>query len=87
VKLSHNFKIDIITIQKKQEVVYFKTIFPIFLTQRQFGIFWIVNVLPLSCTYTSFLNHLRVKMFLAFAIFLHLLGAHLISRKKFIMLH
>ena len=42
------------------------TIFPIFLTQRQFGIVWIANVLPLV-PYLWII--LEVKMFLEFAVF------------------
>ena len=44
------------------------TIFPIFLTQCQFGILWIVNDLPLVFTVHLWII-LEVKILLAFAVF------------------
>ena len=35
-----------------------QTIFPVILTQCQFGIYWIANVLPLALT-VHFKNHLK----------------------------
>jgi len=52
------------------------TNFPIFLTHCQFGILWIANVLPLVLT-IHLLIILEVKLFLALAIFVLVVGCTL----------